>query len=216
MVGSSNNPPMATIITDASHNNIVYMGSWAGRVIFDGKRMTYGGVLNGRVESSQDAEMAAIINTIHRGLCEEIIPVGAGWYVQSDNTHAVQVYNHLFGNRSFRSWPATLPKLNRYQYRLIGHMETLVSEVKPAFVHVRHVKGHVKFSNRDRKHHVHSDLDNLARNSLRDHLRALATDVHDHGCPACGVSKGHCIDTAGHRRETHFARICNRVSELAQ
>lgn len=205
---------MATIITDASHNHLVRMGSWAGRVISEGKRMTYGGVLKGKVESSQDAEMAAVVNTIHKGLCDEIISTDAGWYIQSDNTHVVNVFMHHFGNRDYRAWPKECNKVTRYQKRLIASFRELIDEIKPPFVHIKHVKGHVKFSFRDRKHHVHADLDNLARNRLRDHLRDLATDVLQHECPTCGVKSGNCIDTAGSYRETHYSRICHRVTLL--
>lgn len=203
---------IATIITDASHNNLVRMGSWAGRVIQDNKRMTYGGVLKGSVDSSQDAEMAAVVNTIHKGLCEEIITTDAGWFIQSDNSHVVNVLMHHFGNQNYRSWPQFCNKTTPYQTRLVTKMRELVETVKPPFVHIKHVKGHVKYHFRDRKHHVHADLDNLARNCLRDHLRTLAgDDVLHHSCPTCHVLSGNCINSSGEMRTTHYSRICQRV-----
>jgi ribonuclease HI len=148
---------IATIITDASHHPCGDAG-WAGRIIRNGRRYTWSAKLKGEIATSNDAEFAAVVNTIYLGVKTRVLQAGDKLLVELDNQHAARVLEKVY-NPLKKSNLA----ISEYQKRCIGVLINAMADLGPASVEIRHVKAHVPLANREARHHVHTVMDKLAK-----------------------------------------------------
>lgn len=163
-----------TIICDASllrqHGLTHHIWGWAGMAISDYGRQMYSAPGKAVVENSNDCELYAVAGTILCMIREKgwAWAPGLGWLIQSDNMHVVRLVNWFWEDSSHTSRPVRQPSMTKAQWvaiRIIAWTIAMLGQsAAPAFIHCKHVKGHLcrddpKFT---RRHHVQADVDDEA------------------------------------------------------
>lgn len=152
----------ATIITDASWYSTNGSASWAGAVIHDTRRAEYAGTVRDPVASSQEAELIAVVNTLHHALHSGVLPIHYGWLIQSDNLHIVNLLNFHFQDAGNKTKPKRAPATSPLMLRALQHLHDYKNRAEPKFILARHIKGHVRAADREPRHHVQERMDRLA------------------------------------------------------
>lgn len=124
---------MATIITDASYHPGTGHAAWAGRVICLGQAEDFYGPMKLPVKSSNDAELAALVNTLHIVLRRGFVPRRAGLLFQTDSMHVVQLVNYHFANPNHRKKPKTPPPTNDFQDTIIAYLVKTFRTHEPGY-----------------------------------------------------------------------------------
>ena len=154
---------LVTIITDASVNSQTGAAGWAGQVILGGQRFVFSRHFKSLMTSSHDAEICAVVNTIHCGY-SHIIPLNARLLVQLDNTRTVQVLRRTVTKNGL--------DLTSCEKEAIAHLERLMLANATESLTIRHVKAHVPATKREARHHVHEKLDRLAKKARLEEATA--------------------------------------------
>lgn len=147
----------ATVITDASHCNMIHRAAWAAWVRVDGvpDPIKHAGMFKEPVVKSWEAEMLAAINGLwlaHRAGATDVL-------VQTDCMSVVDMLNR----KTSRSH---LKRKFREALKLAG-----VAHVKRS---ARHVRGHTTVE--DARSHINRWCDEQARELLRLHRAAMEDD----------------------------------------
>lgn len=154
---------MATVITDASFQTADGNAGWAGRVICEKQRVTYQGQTTIPRGSSNDAELLAVVETLHRAWEAGVLRVGFGVLIQTDNQHVIHLLNHHYEKQSHKNWPATPPRTSPAQAECLSRLRLLMETLRPDWVFARHVRGHLVKADREARHHVQEAMDRVAR-----------------------------------------------------
>jgi len=183
--------PMVTIITDASHMPSCRLGSWGGVAICNGQRFRSVGIIKSLVATSNEAELAAIVNMVHLVVGNDAVPEGAGWLIQTDNMHIVHCLSAKFNDRRLKGTMRKLPKTTPYIAQGLKLLAEMEDKAKPEFIHTKHVKGHMAYNNREKRHHVQQTVDEVVRQRLREHMAALTREANlEVSCPHCKAAVG--------------------------
>lgn len=160
---------IVTIITDAS---VLQPGcevwGWAAAIISDRGRKYIGDRGRAPVSSSNDAELFAIANALRVAVASA--KPGDILLIQCDNLHAVSVLQYRLGQIR------TCPKMTIAQRQAIIFIENTILTHSPQIkIHVKHIKAHLAFDQRNPRHHVHEKVDELAgqwsRQAYLEHQR---------------------------------------------
>lgn len=162
----------ATVTTDASLCHKTGAAGWAGRVIHNGSRYTYSGAFKVHMKQSNCAEIASICNTLHHAVHAKHIPDGCTVLIQADN---LRVVNILAGHKKNGRTRAT--NLSVVEQIALEKINEIV-EVAGLILIMRHVKGHVRFTDREAKHHVHEAMDKEARRWMKQAREELSGVDH--------------------------------------
>lgn len=158
----------ATVITDASHCPNSGAAGWAGRVIIDGQRFTFSGPLKGKFGTSTEAEIAAMVNTLHVAYRKEVLVAGTCLLLQIDNERARRIIGHIGNNANYNA-----ANLSERELIIREKLREIWQEFNPPRITIKHVKAHKKFHERQANNHVHEVMDRLAKKGMREARETL-------------------------------------------
>lgn len=148
---------LATIITDASVHPCGD-GGWAGRIIRNGCRTTYSAKLKGFIANSNDAELAAVVNTLVLGARHGVLQMYDRLLLQVDNQHVL-----LSLEQNIITPVKNRLTITEYQLKCLEILRVCLADLKPQEFRLKHVKAHLPACVRDPRHFVHTEMDRLAK-----------------------------------------------------
>lgn len=146
---------LVTIITDASVDHTVGTGGYGFWAVSKRGKYAGQGVFGCRVESSNAAEMMAIVNAIHIALRKGVVHPGDDILVQTDSMHAI---SHFSGVRKKNSQAAI-------KYRPLVDRLNALTMTENLSIKFRHVKGHTRSG--DKRSKAQRMADKRARAAMR-------------------------------------------------
>lgn len=145
----------ATINTDASHSPIKKIGSYAFWIVMNNRRYMSSGLLRGKIEDSNEAELKAIANALHHLLVNIKPETITKLYINTDSTTAI----HLINEKKVTS------KSGKYGKEL-ALIQSLVKNVN---FEMRHVKGHRRVNSK--RTYVNDWCDKESRKAINEFLK---------------------------------------------
>jgi ribonuclease HI len=178
---------LISLFADASFHNEHRIATWGCYCVKDGQRWTSGGIIQGTVVNSEDAEMMAIIKAVEAAIQRDTIEHNDRIIIQTDCRGAIQklegakqMYKNLSPHKVDQLW------LQREQYYTVGipmlywlymHRRSITSELRWVKGHSSH---HYQQPTKDGKEHpqrrrtyVNDVCDNIAKRHMNEAIKRL-------------------------------------------
>lgn len=149
--------PDLSLFTDASFDPRRKLGTWAfwcrgNKAFHEG-----GGILKGAIKSSNEAEIKAIVNSVHYLINNDVLQQGDSVLIQTDSVVAVKFYMHSFRHASL--------------CEVRDRFDALIADYNIEY-QIRHVKGHVTAG--EARHYVNNRCDAIAKHFLQQARKRYA------------------------------------------